>query len=865
MNDILNAVKDYTARGWVCHPLSSPKDNGNSPGKKPLLPGWQNLQKTPDDIERFITQGCNIGLVCGAVSGITALDMDSMFFADDLFNGFDTEVKTLRSSRTKGRGHIYFKYNPNLPSQKHHDLGIEILNDGNNIVLPPSTHLSGDTYRWIDQTVPLIEMPKALEERIINLFKTETELRHILSKCRHCFRALIKRRHEIDWHGGEGRQYMLAVCTDLVAKGATENHIKMFAKLVYGTGYDESATLEEYRNIDKNKTWTCDKLKENLPTYIDLTQCEKCNERREAFKEKDKEKVKEREVEVPQHISQHIKDKADEVMTTGDPVRFILDTIQTMHTGDEGTAKALLVSVGCQSVGNSEGLQPKLSGDSGMGKSHVCKAMVHVTPKEYLLTGAVSDKALFYMKICPGTVYYCDDVTPSENLQSVIKQSTTHYRTGTKYHTVHDKKLVDMFIPPRLAWWITSVDDDVSMQVLNRQFNLEVDESTDQDLKVVQFHSDLAVKGEVEFPESDDVEVCREILRQVKQKLYSVKIPFANDIQWKDPSNRRNYSMFLDMIKSFAVLRFRQRQEVDGYLIATIDDYEDARELYCSRASNMRLKLNKMEMDVCRTIHELTQLQGWCDSKAIERHMNLSQQRVHQLIHGRKDRNESGLLSKVKGLHHELQNVKDGDRYTNKNTYTLDSFSLVGSYDSVVELSEKIKEQYRSSQYNHYNHTTTVNGCSVKPDTVDIKIYDNYITTTTTTNKSVHQTDSYIFVSKSEKSSLFASTPKIGCSGSSVATDSENVVVVRGSSGCNGSTDNEKRGSSVILSSKTDYTNIALHVNEWLSESYGVTYTGSNIKASIDWFIDNVTAKFDLPRESAAKIVKDAFRNRGWV
>lgn len=59
---------------WVLHPLSSPKDGGNSPGKRPFLKGWQTLQKTPDNIPEYVKKGCNIGLVCGKASCVTVID-----------------------------------------------------------------------------------------------------------------------------------------------------------------------------------------------------------------------------------------------------------------------------------------------------------------------------------------------------------------------------------------------------------------------------------------------------------------------------------------------------------------------------------------------------------------------------------------------------------------------------------------------------------------------------------------------------------------------------------------------------------------------------------------------------------------------
>ena len=276
--NILEATKLYTKKGWVVHPLSKPDDDGISPGKKPLLKEWQKLTNTPDNLKEYLEKGGNIGLVCGKTSNVTVIDHDHFLFAEEIYGDF--EINTLRSARIEGRGHAYFKYNPGLPSQKHHDLGIEILSDGSNAVLPPSIHVSGDVYRWNDLNIPIIQMPKKLEDNLKKLFKIEAELKRMLGKCRQCFRDVIKKRP--DMHGADGREYMLAVCTDLKARGAEEEHVKMFAKLMYGSNYDEGRALQEWGNIDATKTWQCDTLKAKLPAYVDLNKCQRCDDARDS-------------------------------------------------------------------------------------------------------------------------------------------------------------------------------------------------------------------------------------------------------------------------------------------------------------------------------------------------------------------------------------------------------------------------------------------------------------------------------------------------------------------------------------------------------------------------------------------------------
>ena len=71
-------------------------------------------------------------------------------------------------------------------------------------------------------------------------------------------------------------------------------------------------------------------------------------------------------------------------MKNGDPVGYIINQHQKMHVGDRNTALILLISIALQSATNSKGIQPKVSGESGKGKTHCCKAMKHLIPEQYM-------------------------------------------------------------------------------------------------------------------------------------------------------------------------------------------------------------------------------------------------------------------------------------------------------------------------------------------------------------------------------------------------------------------------------------------------------------------------------------------------
>jgi hypothetical protein len=109
-------------------------------------------------------------LQCGKRSGFTIIDVDDWNPAiwNELTAGLSID-NWLISTRTKDRRHIFFKFTEVLKAQKHHDLGIEILTDGNNAVLPPSRHKSGQTYSFNRKIKALEDIPEMPEEFITGL------------------------------------------------------------------------------------------------------------------------------------------------------------------------------------------------------------------------------------------------------------------------------------------------------------------------------------------------------------------------------------------------------------------------------------------------------------------------------------------------------------------------------------------------------------------------------------------------------------------------------------------------------------------------------------------------------------------------
>lgn len=388
-------------------------------------------------------------------------------------------------------------------------------------------------------------------------------------------------------------------------------------------------------------------------------------------------------------IPDHIIDAANEIIYTGDPVKYIMDTHASMHVGDDALATTLLISIGIQSVRNSDGIQPKLAGNSGKGKTHCCKAMIHLVPEKYKFNTTLSDKAIYYIEIPDGAIVFSDDINLSEGLEGLIKRSTSNFQEGSDYTTVdRNRNPLHLTIPPRISWWLTSVSNDQSIELLNRQFGGDVDETKGQDNAVMEYHLTKATTGTMNLPLNDDVGICRYILQDIKDNLYTVLIPFAREVVWKDPVNRRNLPIFLDIIRAFAVLRHRQRYITEDHeIIANIDDYNDAKALYSGRAGNQRNNLTNQEIKVCSAIVG----KGDVDMTAVMGVLGgVSLPRTSHILFG-KGKGATGLVDKVPGFIVKDQSVQNDGVTTKRKVVSLDKFDIFDMCDSVVDLKENTK------------------------------------------------------------------------------------------------------------------------------------------------------------------------------
>ncbi|MRR56129.1 MAG: bifunctional DNA primase/polymerase [Deltaproteobacteria bacterium] len=142
---ILEAALSYLQRGFSVIPLE-PR------GKRPVV-SWtlyQTRQATEEEVREWFDndKGYNIGIVTGAISGLTVVDFDTQE-AIQLAKERNFPVTPLAKT---GKGyHAYCQYKEGTRNfQKRADLpGIDLRSDGGYVVAPPSVHSSGSVYQWV--------------------------------------------------------------------------------------------------------------------------------------------------------------------------------------------------------------------------------------------------------------------------------------------------------------------------------------------------------------------------------------------------------------------------------------------------------------------------------------------------------------------------------------------------------------------------------------------------------------------------------------------------------------------------------------------------------------------------------------------
>lgn len=654
--------------------------------KRPFEPGWQKEGYVFDD-PKLVNHSGNYGVVCG-FGGLVVLDVDEPVRIKALVD-HHTLPNTF-TVRTGGGGYHFYFVSPDIKEKivlrdaNGDHLG-ELQATGSQVVGPGSTHPNGNAYAIVND-VPIAEISGAdllaVLDPVIPQKSNVARLEEV---------AKTRRRPPTATDSDPFANVSILDAID--TSGFSESGGQLFGEHpVHGSETGHNLVV----NPDKNSWWCgrcetgggpalwvaveegiidCSEARPGALTGRTFIEVLEAAERRGLIAGKGTPKPPDG------GVPEDIKQRALVILETGDPIEYVMSQFRRFHVGDDKLAKVLLASVISGTIKNSKGIQPKPSGRSGAGKTHACKAMAHVMPPGTVIEASVSAKALFYLKgLPPGGVIFSDDVTMSEDLEGTLKRSMTNFQEGTTHITLsRNREVLELVLPERLTWWLTSVHNHFSDELINRMFGLNVKEDKETDAAVYEHEMRGAVTADEELPVDEGVLVAREIVNQIRQNVYLVAVPFAERIRMADVSDRRNAGRLLDLIRAAAVMRLFQRAtriRDDGIVevCATESDFTFAEELFEDRASNLIHKVNDTEDELLKFIAQRGQVTG----SEIVRDFKLPDGRgvskgyVSMLLHGRKDRGGKGLLDRITGLDYKNEAVRtDEGKTTYQNVYSL--------------------------------------------------------------------------------------------------------------------------------------------------------------------------------------------------
>mgnify|MGYP000931817797 FL=1 len=391
--------------------------------------------------------------------------------------------------------------------------------------------------------------------------------------------------------------------------------------------------------------------------------------------------------------SPEIRKKAIEILENDDPIHYIATSCGRMVLGADKAFKKLICCVSVQNILQSTGLHPKLNGESGGGKTWAILTFAHHLPAEAVLKGSMSAKSGYYHNDGNGILRILDDYQAgNEDLDTTIKQTSSEFHQPYTHRTVANNKGLKLQIGSEQTWAITSVDSSQDIQVLNRQIPINVNDSEELTKDVNRQTIERYGEGEPQFPVDDNVLVSREIFRKLREEGYiNVRVPFYDRIEWFDTSNRRNPSIFMDLLIGITAMnRFQREKDADDYYLATEDDFHAAKELFVERdAEELVHRLTKRERQFAEL---LAKNKDGMTREEVAKALGLSPTRISHLASGEKGK--GGLSQKLPGF--AVQEITDYEIYTpgvekravRKTLYKLEGYNPLEGFDAIVKLRE---------------------------------------------------------------------------------------------------------------------------------------------------------------------------------
>jgi len=397
-----------------------------------------------------------------------------------------------------------------------------------------------------------------------------------------------------------------------------------------------------------------------------------------------------------EEFSDEIRAKALRVLKDGDPVQYVVDSCGRTVLGADTAFKKVACCISAQNIRQSAGLHPKLTGASSGGKTYTIYTFANHLPYEAVIKGSMSAKAGFYHSDGNRVFRILDDYQPgNEDLDTVIKQTTSEFHDTYAHRTVANHAAQTLKIGSEQTWAITSVNNDQDIQVLNRGLPINVDDSEETTERVNKRTVERYGTGEPAKLADEQVLVSRCIFQILRDEGYiNVRIPFYDRINWIDKSNRRNPSIFMDLVIAHTALyRFQREQDSEGYYLATEEDFQAAKALFTDDDSEELVKrLTRREREV---LEELVSNPDGVTRSDLSEALGIAPQQVSQILGGQKGL--GGLMQKVAIKETKLSEMmrinEEQSRTIHKTVYSLKDYDKLAGFDAVVRLEPKPQQE----------------------------------------------------------------------------------------------------------------------------------------------------------------------------
>ena len=248
--------------------------------------------------------------------------------------------------------------------------------------------------------------------------------------------------------------------------------------------------------------------------------------------------------------------------------------------------------------------------ESSAGKDYITKNVLKLLPETHVFSRTrISPTVLNYWKPFKklgldgwnGCILYLPDVS-----EQVLNSDAMKLLCSDGSHiTITEKgEARDIEIKGKPVIFSTTATTTPNEEILNRFSIVHLDESQEQTKRIMKMQGVRMMEGlSCEYDPKIKQALCY-------LKRYSVKIPFADKVvdvfPSKKISERRNFERFFDFIKAITcVYQFQREVEGEKYLIAEIEDYDKARNIFMNIQQGIgSIPLNRRQKDIVEVLQK---------------------------------------------------------------------------------------------------------------------------------------------------------------------------------------------------------------------------------------------------------------------